>query len=98
MGIIYLVVENLPRSDRFKLENVIVVGCIPGPKESKGNINSFLKPMVDELLELWSGVHLQTTSLFGSTAVRCALSSVSLDLPAVRKAYGFGGHAETMGC
>ena len=29
IGVIYLVVQNLPRSLRFKLENVIVVGLIP---------------------------------------------------------------------
>ena len=52
IGIIYLFVENLPRGDRYKMENVILVGCIPCPKEPKGNINAFLKPLVDELLEL----------------------------------------------
>ena len=56
MGIIYLVIENLPQSERFKVENMIVVGCIPGPKEPKGNINSFLNPLVNELLELWTGI------------------------------------------
>lgn len=30
-GMIYLVVQNLPRSLRFKVENVIIVGAIPGP-------------------------------------------------------------------
>ena len=33
VGVIYLIVANLPRSERYKLENVLVVGCIPGPKE-----------------------------------------------------------------
>ena len=32
IGVIYLVVQNLPRSLRFKLEKVIVVGLIPGPR------------------------------------------------------------------
>ena len=52
MGIIYLAVENLPRSERFKVENILLVGCIPGPAEPKLNINSFLSPLVDELMEL----------------------------------------------
>ena len=98
MGIIYLAVENLPRSERFKVENIIVVGCIPGPREPKGNINSFLKPLVDELLELWSGVQLSTDTMFGYTSVRCALSCISADIPAIRKSCGFAGHSATMGC
>ena len=31
MGVIYMVVENLPRVERFKPENVTIIGCIPGP-------------------------------------------------------------------
>ena len=61
MGLIYLVIENLPRSERYKVENVIIAGCIPGPKEPKQNINSFISPLIDELLELWKGVQLICT-------------------------------------
>lgn len=49
MGVIYLVVLNLPREERFKDENMICVGLIPGPKEPKININAYLEPLVDEL-------------------------------------------------
>ena len=98
MGIIYLVVENLSHGERFKLENVIVVGCIPGPKESKGDINSFLRPLVNELLELWTGVELKTKSLFGYTSVRCMVSCITTDLPATRKFCGFAGHSAIKGC
>jgi len=98
MGIIYLAIENLPRLERFKVENIILVGCIPGPREPAGNINSFLSPMVDELLELWNGVQLQTSSIFGYTSVRCALTCFSSDLPATRKVCGFAGHNAAMGC
>lgn len=34
-GAIYLTVNNLPRIKRFKKENVILVGLMPGPKEAK---------------------------------------------------------------
>ena len=98
MRIIYMVFENLPRGERFKAENLIVVGCILGPKGRKGNINSFLKPLVDELLELWNGVHLKTDSLFGYTSVRCLLSCISSDLPATRNVCGFAGHSGQMEC
>jgi len=99
MGIIYLAIENLPRSERFKVENIILVGCIPGPREPKHDIYSFLSPMVDELLELWNGIQLRTSaSLFGYTSLRCALTCVSSDLPATRKVCGFASHSAVMGC
>ncbi len=41
-GPIYLVILNLPRHERYKDENVILTGIIPGPKEPKHNINTFL--------------------------------------------------------
>ncbi len=50
IGAIYMVLLNLPREMRFKKENVILVGIIPGPKEPELNVNSFLRPLVNELL------------------------------------------------
>lgn len=93
-----MVIENLPWCESFKIENVILVGCIPGLKEPNGNINSFLKPLVDEILELWSGVQLHTDLMFWYTSIRCALICVASDLPANRKVCGFAGHAVQMGC
>ena len=61
VGVIYLVIQNLPRAVRFKPENVIIVSTIPGPKEPDYNhLNSYLKPLVDELLALWEGVNFKT--------------------------------------
>ena len=54
VGVMYLVLMNLPRHERFKRENVILVGLIPGPSEPQLNINTYLSPLVDELLILWS--------------------------------------------
>ena len=39
-GPIYLVILNLPRHERYKDENVILAGIIPGPKEPKYNAMS----------------------------------------------------------
>ena len=33
VGVIYLALMNLPRSERVKRENVIIAGIIPGPGE-----------------------------------------------------------------
>ena len=35
VGAIYVVIQNLPRNLRFKSENVLLCGIIPGPKEPK---------------------------------------------------------------
>ena len=48
IGDIYLVVLNLPREDRYKIEKVILAGIIPGPNKPKGNINSFLSLLVED--------------------------------------------------
>ena len=48
-GVIYLVLMNLPREERFKPENVIMVGIIPGPKEPKGISIHFLNLLLMNL-------------------------------------------------
>ena len=87
VGVLYLVIANLPRSERYKIENVIIVGMLPGPKEPKKHMNSYLKPLVDELLEFWKGTYLSAPGVF--VPIRCALLCVSCDLPATRKVCGF---------
>ena len=58
-GAIYLSILNLPRHERFLQENILLVGVIPGPKEPPLNINSFLKPLVKELNNMWCGIQLK---------------------------------------
>jgi hypothetical protein len=58
---------------------------MPGPKEPKlDSINFFLKPMVDELEELYHGITLKD----GRT-ICAALMSINCDLPAIKKVCGF---------
>ena len=97
IGVIYLAILNLPRAERYKLENVIIVGCIPGPKEPT-TMNSYLKPLVDDLLVLWEGIPIAHTSCDFPVVIRGALLAVSCDIPATRKVCGFCGHSATMGC
>ena len=52
VGVIYLVLLNLPRHARYKMENIIVVGILPGPSEPKLTANTFLEPLVQELQRL----------------------------------------------
>lgn len=49
VGVIYLTIQNLPRNERFKEENVILVGLIPGPTEPNLVMNSYLAPLVEDL-------------------------------------------------
>ena len=60
VGVIYMVLMNLPRSIRFKKENVILVGIIPALKQEPKSLNHFLEPAVDELNALWKGVKVNT--------------------------------------
>ena len=88
---------NLPPQERFLQENVILVGVIPGPKEPLLQINSFLKPLVDELKSLWSGQTFINAD--GQTVlVRAALLCAGSDIPATRKLGGFVGHHALKGC
>ena len=96
VGVIYLAIMNLPCNIRFKRENIIV-GLLPGPKEPSKNINSFLFPLVCELLSLWEGVSVKTYSA-GSQIFRCALLCVGCDLPAGRKTCGFLSYTGNLGC
>ena len=60
-GALYLTLMNLPRSERFKQENVILVSIVPPFEHEPSTLNSFLRPLVDELKEFWvSGVRLNT--------------------------------------
>lgn len=97
---IYLTILNLPRTLRYKTENLIIVGIIPGPREPEHNINSYLQPLVSELLTLWEGIKLQVNTASGvvEAKVRCALLCVACDLPAGRKACGFLSYNARLGC
>ena len=57
------------------------------PESPKKHINSYLRPLVEELLELWQGIFVAGPGVF--VPLRCALLCVSCDLPATRKVCGF---------
>ena len=101
IGVIYLVIQNLPRSVRFKPENIIIVSTIPGPKEPGcDDLNPYLDPLVNDLLKLWNGVQMQAPpgSILGSRMIRAALVYICSDLPATRKLCGFYGIKAKYGC
>ena len=74
-----LTIMNLPRSLRYKRQNVLLVGVIPGPSEPTHGINPYLQPLVNELLVFWKGVQMKVKR--GSNVVieqiRCVLLCVT---------------------
>ena len=96
VGAIYCVILNLPREVRYKQENVILIGLIPGPHEPEKDINSFLEPLVNELLILWDGDMFNIGNQ--TRKFRCALLCVACDMPAGRKTCGFLAHSANLGC
>ena len=68
---------NLPRLVRFKRENIIIVGLIPGPSEPPGTINTYLSPLVE--IYALSGMELTWKPLIvenSSFAVHCCVLDV----------------------
>ena len=91
---IMMTVLNLPREERFKEEWTMVLGVIPGPTEPKRNINTFLKPLVDDLIPLWDGLPLHPVG----RNIKAALLGISADMPAMKKVTRFLGHKADYGC
>ena len=103
VGAIYMVILNLPREERYRQENMILAGIIPGPHEPNSeSINAYLSPLVIDLKEFYNGVNLPCISASGKyyrdVTVRLALIGVFCDLPAVRKVCGFLAFNAFHGC
>ena len=92
VGVIYMVCLNLPRTERFKRKNVILVGVIPHMKHEPPT-NTFLMPLVEELKTGWSdGFSINSNSSPNHRVIcKVALLCVGCDIPACRKLCGFLG-------
>jgi hypothetical protein len=59
---------------------------IPGPTEPKlHQLNHYLVPLVDQLIELWQGLELETFEHPSGKIVKEAVICCSCDIPVVRK-------------
>ena len=76
----------------------MLIGIIPGSHEPKLHINSFLKPLVDELQDFWAGVKLTVCTESSKNREGCYILYVTCDMPAGRKTCGFLSHTATLGC
>ena len=99
MGAIYLSILNLPRQIRFKEQNTILVGLIPGPKEPKLVLNAYLTPLVQDLLKLDDGFWFSSPDALGKRVfIKGRLIAICCDIPASRKVCGFVGHSALKAC
>jgi hypothetical protein len=70
----------LPMQDCISIHISLLLFQLGGPQEPPIHINTYLKPLVDDLLDLWEGVSFTHE---GSQHVMRA--AVTADLPAMRK-------------
>lgn len=92
VGVIYAVITNLPRSERFRRENLLLIGIIPSMKKEPAT-NTFIEPLVKELNIAWDrglSFNLPYETL-NPVIIRLALILVGCDIPACRKLCGFLG-------
>src|SRR5438067_11693658 len=88
VGVIYGVICNLPRSERFKTSNTITLAVIPGPGEPKlHKLNHYLAPIIDQFIKLWKGINISTNET-SSKHIRAAIICCACDIPAARNSVG----------
>jgi hypothetical protein len=82
---------NLPPEARFLAENVLHLGVIPGPKKP-ADFDSFIWPLVEELLMLELGVELWDTVCQERFLLHAYLLVVFGNIPAMSMVMRMKGH------
>lgn len=82
---------NLPPEIRFHLKHILSLGIIPGPKKPK-DMDSYLWPLVQELLRLAKGVAAFDVLSKTHFALRAFLILAFGDIPAVSMLMRMKGH------
>ena len=75
----------------------IIIGIIPGPSEPPLSMNSYLPPLVTDLLQLWDGIEVRLPDS-NVKMIRAALLAVACDMPASRNVCGLLSHSANLGC
>jgi hypothetical protein len=88
---------NLPPEERFHDENAICVGEVPGPEKPK-DMDSFLYPLVQELLKLSVGVRAFDVVEKEIFTLRAYLITIFGDIPAVSMLLRMKGHNARSPC
>jgi hypothetical protein len=100
LGTIALVCLNLPPWDRYREENILLYGIIPGPKEpSLEQINHLLQPLVEDFRLFQHGVWFNKTfKAPQGRLIKAVIFPLIADLPALRKTAGHSGHSSKNFC
>lgn len=92
-----LVLFNLPPDERTKESNIILSGIVPGPGQAEINMDTYLRPLVEELKILQQGVpdvwNGDTRKMFTLKAHLCTISG---DTPARDKISGVTGEIDSL--
>jgi hypothetical protein len=88
---------NLPPDVRFHMEHVICLGVIPGPSKPH-DFDSFLWPLVEELLRLEMGVAAFDGVSNKVISLRAFLILVFGDIPAISMVTRMKGHGAVSPC
>jgi hypothetical protein len=88
---------NLPPKEQFLKQNIIRIGVIPGPKKPC-DFDSFLWPLVQELLQLAIDVSAFDAIIKTLFLLHAYLIIVSGDIPAVLMIMRMKGHNAIFSC
>ena len=88
---------NLPPEVQFHRKNIIAVSIIPGPKKPK-DIDSFLYPLVEELLQLCHGIRAFDANTGILFCLRAFLIVAFGDIPAMSLLLKMKGHNAIASC
>jgi hypothetical protein len=88
---------NLPPDQRFQKDNILCAGIIPGPKKP-WDADSFIYPLVRELLELAVGVSAYDVLSRSLFALHAYVITAFGDIPAVSMLMHMKGHNSLCPC
>ncbi|XP_028186392.1 uncharacterized protein LOC114373037 [Glycine soja] len=89
---VFLIPYNLPPWICMNHTSFILSMIIPGKQSPGNNIDVYLKPLVEELRELWSGVDTYDSSLNENFRMRAALIWTIRDFPGLGILSGWNIH------
>jgi len=85
---VVIVMYNLPPWMCMKDPYMITSMLIPGPKAPDNDIDVYLQPLIDELIELWGGVEAYDASMKRKFTLKAALLWTINDFPALGNLLG----------
>ncbi|KNZ45053.1 hypothetical protein VP01_8538g1, partial [Puccinia sorghi] len=98
-GILALSCLNLPPTVRNKISHMCIFGITPGPHSpNPQTFNNLLSPLVDELIQLDTGILIPTHQYPSGRFVQVKLLCLYGDILATKKVAGYASHSATKFC